>query len=101
MLLLFSFNVGANGYTGNELYNICKSKDMYDRGVCLGYITSTYDYALFTELRGKVCIDRNAAWSQAIKIFTAYADKNPKDLHYPAVYLIHNSIIDAFKCPNQ
>jgi hypothetical protein len=72
--LIFSSQISAGFYTGNELYSECTARESsstyYQSSAnCSGYISGVYDHFTGTAEKGLMCIDNNVTIGQAQKIF--------------------------------
>lgn len=101
--LIFSSQISAGFYTGNELYSECAARESVStyyqsNAFCSGYISGVSDHFTGTSEKGLLCIDNNVTIGQIKKIFISYIDRNPEKLHLPAWVLVENSMYQAFKC---
>ena len=94
-LLFFSCNVKA--VTGSELLKACKE---YTDSYCLGYVSGVFDTVISDSDRGKFfCVPDGVTYDQLSKVTVKYLEQNPKNLHWTAFALVHNAILDAYRCP--
>lgn len=102
-LLLFAGQVQAAFVTGNELSELCtpdKSDPTYPARLaeCRGYVVGVYDRVTYEANGAPLCVNGNVTMGQVVKIFVAYAERNPASLHLPAAEMVQRSITEAFQC---
>ena len=78
--------------TGNDLVNMCKEKDGYGHGVCLGYVNGV------SALQTKACIPKGVKFGQIRFVVLKYMRENPEQLHKDARMLIGQSLVVAWPC---
>ncbi|HIF8869650.1 TPA: Rap1a/Tai family immunity protein [Vibrio cholerae] len=101
--LIFSSVSHSAFFSGNDILALCEAKkeDKFyfeDSAQCYGYVTGVYDHFTGTIKEGVLCLNEKITVGQVVKIFVAYANKNPAKLNQSADIVVENSIYDAFKC---
>lgn len=101
--LLFSNSSYSAFNAGNEILALCEAKENEEfyfqkSAECRGYVAGVYDHFTGTVKDGVLCLNGKITMGQIVKIFVAYAKKNPAELNKPADIIVENSIYDAFKC---
>ena len=102
-LTLISFKSMAAFYTGNDIYNMCKTEKSsatyyQNSSSCNGYVVGVYDHIIGTTKSGVLCIGSGVTAGQVVKMFLKYSEDNPSKLNKPAELLVENAIYEAFKC---
>ena len=91
----------ATFYTGNHLAKYCaKDASSFLDGGCTGYIMGVAERLEYDHMveYGTECMPDSATIGQVRKVFVAYLDDNPTQLHNGAHYLIYNALIEGFGC---
>jgi hypothetical protein len=88
---------------GNELVEYCDESNIYDAGICFGYVIGVSDsinvWAGSDSINGKVaCIPDGVTVRQVMSIFKKYLKENPEEHHLRAQYLIGLALMKAFPC---
>ena len=95
-MLLGSPSSYADFFPGNKLVELCDESNIYNDGVCAGYVIGISD-----RINGEVaCIPDGVTSGQAVSIVKKYLKKNPEELHYTAHSLVAFALIKAFPCNN-
>jgi hypothetical protein len=87
----------VKAFTGSELLKTCKeSNDSF----CVGYVSAVVDAVVSDVDRRKFfCIPNGVTYDQLMKVAVKYLEQDPKNLHWSAHALVHNAILDAYRCP--
>jgi Rap1a immunity proteins len=92
----------ADGEDGNRLYADCTSKDMagiFNRGLCVGYITAIADVMHHTAVAGRTaCFSENAAAGHLQELVTQFLADHPELRPSTAEALIAQALSEAFPC---
>lgn len=81
--------------TGNELLHVCQSNNIFDRGVCAGFITAA---AQVIQIAGKGCFAESMTLEQGRDVVLKYLTDHPEARHEAAVSLASRALIHAFPC---
>jgi hypothetical protein len=81
--------------TGNDLLRICQSDNLFDRGVCGGFITAVSQMAQGAD---QACYFEGVTLEQAKDVVMHYLSSNPETRHRRAVVLTAKALIGAFPC---
>ena len=93
-MLLGSPTSYADFITGNELVEYCDESNLYDTGICYGYVIGMSD-----GIDGKVaCIPDGVTARQVMSIVKKYLKENPGSLHIGAKFLVSLALMKAFPC---
>jgi hypothetical protein len=104
VILFLVSSVSIAGFTtGNELYQSCvatRSDQFYFQksARCAAYISGVFDEIISEPKGRRLCLDSNITRGQVVKVFVAYADRNPRLLNKPANNVVSAAILNAFKC---
>jgi hypothetical protein len=93
----------ATAMTGNELHEWCQGRDVFDKGLCAGYILgASDDWAVsIGEERGWFCVPKELTRAQLVDVVKKYLKHTPKERHKEANWLIHKAAADAWPCPGK
>lgn len=86
-------------YSGNELLEMCRDKNIVDPVRCTGYISGVAD-ALSSPYvaRYRVCRPKEVTVGQVRDIAVAWLEANPSKRHYAAITLVALALSEAFPC---
>jgi hypothetical protein len=101
-------------YTGNELYNLCSSRNYTDRWSCMMYAVDVLDSEnseerAISSIDGRklfngtpsVCFPSDKITTNDIAdVVTKYLRDNPDKRWWPAPGLVSNAAHDAWPCPS-
>lgn len=95
LLLAFFSSFPVHAITGEKLLEMCKE----EREFCDGYVWSVVDN-VHTSIEKKkfFCIPKGVSSVQTRKIAIKYMENNPENLHWTANALVHNALLEAFRC---
>ena len=79
---------------GNELKAQCSSSQLFDQGICLGYVSAVADM----NTKQKICMPSNVTIGQLQAISIKYFNDYPDRLHYTADSLVLDALSKAFPC---
>ena len=88
--------------TGNDLLQLCESKDKFEQAFCIGYVTGItdvegFDSAIYPE-RQRSCIAEKATSGQLSDIVVKYLKDHPEERHLQAAILVVKAMGQAFPC---
>jgi hypothetical protein len=81
--------------TGNDLLRVCQSDNLFDRGVCGGFITAVSQMA---QIADQACYFEDVTLEQGKDVVVRYLSSNPETRHKRAVVLTSKALIQAFPC---
>lgn len=98
--------------SGNDLLGYCQEtvksldgekgkRDQFIVGLCFGMVRGVFETLDYTSLVGsdfKVCMPKNAAIGQSVRVVVSYLKNNPAKLHKKSSLLIMYALLDAFPC---
>lgn len=93
-MLLGSPTSYAEFVQGNELVEYCDESNIYDAGICFGYVIGISDGID----RKVACIPDGVTARQVMSIVKKYLKENPEVHHFKAQYLIGLALMKAFPC---
>ncbi len=98
LLLAFLTSFSAQAITGEKLLEMCDA----GREFCDGYVWSVVDNVVTSNETSKFfCIPKGVSSVQTKKVVIKYMEKNPENLHWTATALVHNALLEAFRCPSK
>ncbi len=80
---------------GNDLLRICQSADIFDRGVCGGFVTAA---GQVVQIAGKGCFADGVTLEQSRDVVVKYLKDHPEARHEAAVSLASRALTHAFPC---
>lgn len=90
---------------GNKLHVLCKSADLTEASLCLGYVTGVVDSVqaqeddFLTQYKFKlICIPPNVTPQQVIDVYRKFSSETPEKRHLPAAALVYAAITKAWPC---
>jgi Rap1a immunity proteins len=89
---------GRGFYDGNKLYEICISTNVYDEGVCLGYVEGVVDHMDWMRLTGPQCIPAGTEARQVRDVVINYLRDHPEDRSYTANAMVRFAVYQAWNC---
>ena len=103
LLFLISINVYAKKIsfvTGNMLYQLCKSENKVNNGLCEGYIAGINDAMSSGYLHKyfQVCLPEGVSTTQLRLILIKYMEQIPQKLHYVAEGIVAEALGNTFPC---
>jgi hypothetical protein len=81
--------------TGNDLLRVCQSDNLFDQGVCGGFITAVSQMA---QIADQACYFEGVTLEQGKDVVVRYLSSNPETRHKRAVVLTSKALIQAFPC---
>ncbi|MGB6682277.1 MAG: Rap1a/Tai family immunity protein, partial [Candidatus Acidiferrum sp.] len=81
--------------TGNDLLHVCQSDNIFDRGVCGGFITAA---SQVVQMAGKACFAEGMTLEQGRDVVVKYLSGHPETRHEAAVTLASRALMRAFPC---
>ena len=106
LLVFFGFSnkayAGSNMlfFTGNQLYNLCRSDDRLNQSACEGYILAINDaiYSGYLSTHFSLCFPNGVGTSQLRLQLIKFMEKNPENLNYAAEGLVAKSLELSYAC---
>ena len=85
---------------GNELWNMCTSKDVLEYGFCYGYVIAIAEAERHPDgLYGlRNCLPADSTRQQLVDVVKRWLDLHPAQRQYPASALIVGVLAEAFPC---
>lgn len=101
----YSMNLGREALATcahSENFDSKRSGDLVAGGICIGWIDGAVKAAggsvsLVPE-KPDYCPPRGGTNGQYLAVFMKYIRDNPAKQHFPAIYLFHQSMAQAFPC---
>ena len=91
---MFSMNVSADYYDGNDLLKMANHSDPIAGYMARGYVAGVQD-----SFNGEhFCVPINVKLSQSYEIVIKYIKSDPKQWHLAGKNLIIRALSDAFPC---
>jgi hypothetical protein len=81
--------------TGNDLLRICQSSDLYDRGVCGGYLAAV---SQVVEVANRACYPEGVTIEHGKDVVVRYLKEHPESRDHVAVTLATKALTAAFPC---
>jgi hypothetical protein len=81
--------------TGNDLLHTCQSDDIFDRGVCGGFVTAA---SQVVQIAGRACFVEGMTLEQGRDVVVHYLNSHPETRHEAAVSLASRALTRAFPC---
>ena len=108
-LLLAGGDARAQMITGNDFLAACKDSvepvrgrrttDVYDQGICHGMVRAMNTYAPFLPPHARSCSPEGVSVGQAVRVVTAYMERNPGKLHQLFEAIVIQAFREAWSCP--
>lgn len=112
--LVSCFPAQAQRQTGNELLQECQmigrsaeaaltTGEMFQGGVCAGYIAASMDYTRTLFLMGArlACLPQGTTIGQAVRVVVKYLEEHPERLHEGKPVLVSSALGAAFPCSDE
>lgn len=105
---MFGFFVLASAatvqfFTGNDLYQFCKSNSSADRAFCYGFVSGVADTERAIDSYRKppvqhICIDDTVVVDQVRGVVIRYMEQFPEKRNYSAASIASDALERAFPC---
>ena len=103
MTIMNKANAASNNlfFTAAQLVTYCKSDNLYEQGICDGYIIAVNDVIFsINKKKTDICIPQNLSIKKIMLSVLSYIIDNAELMSVEANKVVGKFFVDNFKCKN-